>query len=1053
MRFADTPIRRKVMTMLLLTSGSVLLFACVAFIANEYLGARQTMLRNVETLAQVLATNSSAALAFDNEDDAQEILGALRAEMHVVAAALYDAEGRLFATYPANLSADALPRTPGQEGFRFEGAFLVGQQAVTQGNKRWGTLYLKSDQRALYEQLRAYSMIALIMTAVAFLIAYLLSRVLQRHISGPVLSLAQTAEVIARQRDYSVRAQKFSDDELGLLTDAFNQMLGQIQAQDHEVRDSEARVRAVLNSALSAVIVADADGVILDWNPRAERIFGWSRQEALGQQLAQLIVPAQYRLAHQQGMQCFLQTGENRMIGKLVELTALRRDGSEFPVEISINVLRSGEVIRFCGFVTDITKRKHEEKARAQLAAIVESSDDAIISKTLDGIITTWNPGAEKLFGYAADECVGKPMLMLFPPESAQEEAEILQRITQGETTSHLDTIRLAKDGSRIDVSVTISPIRDGNGQIVGVSNVARSIAERKQMLAHLHAQLNRLDLLQRITRAIGERQDLASIFQVVIRSLEDHLQLDFGCICLYDAAAHLLTVTQVGVRSRSLALDLALTEQARIAIDENGLSSCVRGKLVYDPELRDIPAAFPRRLVAGGLHSLVAAPLVAESKVFGALLVARQTAHSFSSSDCEFLRQLSEHVALASHQTQLHADLQHAYDELRQSQHTILQQERLRALGQMASGVAHDINNAISPVSLYTESLLEREPGLSERARTYLTTIQRAIDDVAQTVSRMREFYRPREPQLTLARINLNSLVHQVLELTRVRWRDLPQERGIVIELRTELATPPPEIMGADNEIRDALTNLVFNAIDAMPEGGILTLRTAGSPKNNHEPSLVVLEVADTGIGMDDETRQRCLEPFFTTKGERGTGMGLAMVYGMVQRHSADLAIDSAPGSGTIMRLTFPAVLTDAREERSVLMVKPSVRLNLLIIDDDPLVIESLRDTLESDGHQVMVAEGGREGVEAFLAAPGKGFSIHAVITDLGMPHMDGRRVAAAIKKAAPAMPVILLTGWGQRLLADNDLPEHVDRVLNKPPKLQELRRTLAELVEPTIP
>jgi PAS domain S-box-containing protein len=1044
---ANMPIRRKVMAMLLLTSGVVLLFACLAFIANEYLTVRQTMLRNAQTLAQVLAINSSAALAFDNEDDARETLAALQGETHVVAAALYNEQGQLFATYPDNLVAAALPSKPGADGFFFQDEFLVGQQAVVQGNKRWGTLYLKSDQQLLYAQLRSYSVIAAAMTAVAFVIAYALSRVLQKQISGPVLNLAQTAEAVSRQHDYSVRARKSSDDEVGLLTDAFNQMLTQIQAQDREVRDSEARVRAVLNSALSAVIVMDNDGVIVDWNPRAERMFGWQRHEALGQQLAELIIPPQHRHAHQQGLQHYLQTGHGRILDKLIELTALRCDGSEFPVELSVNVLRSGDVIRFCGFVTDITERKREEKARAQLAAIVESSDDAIISKTLDGIITSWNPGAEKLFGYAASECVGKPMRLLFPTELLTEENEILQRMARGEAvTSHVDTVRLGKYGKRLDVSITISPIKNNAGQIIGVSNVVRDIAERKQTQTRIQAQLNRLDLLQRITRAIGERQDLDSIFQVVVRSLEDHMQLDFGCICLYDATAQSLTVARVGARSRGLAQQLGMIEQAHIPIDENGLSRCIRGQLVYEAELNDIPAAFPRRLSGCGLHAMVVAPLLAESKVFGVLVVARRAAGSFSSSDCEFLRQLSEHVALASHQAQLYTALQQAYDELRQSQHTILQQERLRALGQMASGVAHDINNAISPVSLYTESLLEREPGLSERARAYLTTIQRAIEDVALTVSRMREFYRPREQQLSLTHIDLNKLVQQVIELTRARWRDVPQERGIVIELRTNLAAQLPTVMGAENEIRDALTNLVFNAIDAMPEGGTLTLRTC--TLRDAQQREVAVEVIDTGVGMDEQTQQRCLEPFYTTKGERGTGLGLAMVYGMVQRHSADLKINSAPGKGTTMQLIFPEAQLVAAGEQKLVHTRPPNRLRILLIDDDPLIIESLCDILESDGHQVLTAEGGQAGVAAFINARDNGERFDAVITDLGMPYMDGRRVAAAIKAATPDMPVVLLTGWGQRLLTENDIPEHVDRVLNKPPKLQDLRRALTELV-----
>jgi hypothetical protein len=188
----------------------------------------------------------------------------------------------------------------------------------------------------------------------------------------------------------------------------------------------------------------------------------------------------------------------------------------------------------------------------------------------------------------------------------------------------------------------------------------------------------------------------------------------------------------------------------------------------------------------------------------------------------------------------------------LRQSQQAALQQERPRALGQMASGIAHDINNALSPVALYTESLLEHEPGLSPAARERLETVQRAIEDVAQTVSRMREFYRLHEPQLTLSAIDLNGLAGQVMELTRARWSDMPQQRGCVIELRTELAPRLPAVMGVESEIREALINLVFNAVDAMPDGGTLTLRTRGHRADSRDGrSAPVLGRRNAGRGF----------------------------------------------------------------------------------------------------------------------------------------------------------------------------------------------------------
>jgi len=708
-------------------------------------------------------------------------------------------------------------------------------------------------------------------------------------------------------------------------------------------------------------------------------------------------------------------------------------------------------------------RRMDAERARAQralsalrdsqelLQGIVESSDDAIISKTLKGIITSWNPGAQRLFGHTAQQAIGQPMLMIIPPERATEEPAILSRIARGERVDHFETVRVRADGTRIDISATISPLKDADGRIIGASKIARDITERKAPEGKLQAQLARLRLLEQITRAIGERQDLHSIFRVAIHSLEEHLPIDFGCIALHEVAGQPLEVASVGTRSQALAPELALAEHAQIRSDENGLGRCLRGELVYEPDIWGSSFPLAGRLARGGLRSLVIAPLGVRNSVFGIMIAARRERASFTSADCEFLRQLSEHLALAAHQMKLHSALQQAYEDLRQSQQTVMQQERLRALGQMASGIAHDINNALSPASIYAQSLLERDETLSESARESLRVIHRAIDDVGQTVSRMRMFYRQREPQLALAPLDLNDLLQQVAQLTRARWSDIPQERGIVIDLKTDLAPDLPRIMGAESEIRDALTNLLLNAVDAMPEGGTLTLRTGVSNGTGREAGAapqVRVEIRDTGVGMTEAVRSRCLEPFFTTKGERGTGLGLAMVYGMVQRHSAELEIESELGAGTTMRVVFPtAWLRDAQQPAPC--VRAPRRLRILLVDDDPLLLKSLQDVLESDGHSVLAVDGGRRGIDEFFAARKRAEGFEAVITDLGMPNVDGRTVAAAVKSAAPDTPVVLLTGWGQRMRGEGELPDHVDRVLSKPPRLPELRAALEELVE----
>jgi DNA-binding response OmpR family regulator len=426
-------------------------------------------------------------------------------------------------------------------------------------------------------------------------------------------------------------------------------------------------------------------------------------------------------------------------------------------------------------------------------------------------------------------------------------------------------------------------------------------------------------------------------------------------------------------------------------------------------------------------------------------LSTTRDTLHETNKELQQLTQELEDRVRLRTR------ELEQSNEALRQAQQALIQQERLRALGQMASGIAHDINNAISPIALYTEAMLEREPTLSDRARGYLTTIQRAIDDVAQTVGRMREFYRPREQELQLADVEINPLVQQVVDLTRARWNDLAQQRGVMIELQPELGAGLATIRGAENEIRDALTNLIFNAVDALPEGGKIVVRTrTGSlphAQGGTEP-CTVLEVVDNGVGMDEETRRRCLEPFFTTKGDRGTGLGLAMVYGMAKRHSAGLDIDSGIGRGTTIRLTFRAgTQTTAATSRQPQPMFAMRSLRVLLVDDDPSLLESLRSALQDEGHKVTTANGGQAGIDEFREGQKAHKLYDIVITDLGMPYVDGRQVVASIRSMSPGTPIILLTGWGQHVANEGETTPQVDRLLGKPPRIRELRSALAEL------
>jgi PAS domain S-box-containing protein len=815
-----------------------------------------------------------------------------------------------------------------------------------------------------------------------------------------------------------------------------------------ELRRSRNLLQAMSDRTPAVTYVKDLDGRYLFVNQSFLDLFHVTRESMIGRTDIDLFGP---EIAER------FRSMDRRVVQANVALT----DEEVVPLDAGERTYLSvkcplwdetGKPYAVFGVSTDITDRKRMDDAliesRRHYQALAESLPHLVWTCRADGYCDFLSRQWAEYTGRSAEEQLGAGWAeAVHPDDRARVEQEWGLAVQRGDLYD--EEFRLRRhDGTYRWFRTRGVPLRDTSGVLVKWFGSNTDVEDYKRSEQRLRSQLERLDLFDRLTRAIGERQDLHGVLQVVVSSLEDHLPLDYCCVCLYDSVDRLLTVECVGERGQPLARELELTQTAQIRVDANGLARCVRGTLVYEPDIAGAPTAFAQRLTRGGIRSFVAAPLVIEGSVFGVLLATRRVPEGFSSADCEFLRQLSEHVALAAHQAQLHTALQRAYDDLHQTQQAVMQQERLKALGQMASGIAHDINNAISPVALYTESLLETEPGLSARARDYLETIQRANEDVAQTVARMREFYRPREAELVLSPVNLNEVAKDVIGLTRARWSDMPQERGVVIELDTSLTANDPVVPGVESELREALTNLVFNAVDAMPEGGTLSVRTrrTSDPSRAEAPDRVYIEVSDSGVGMDAETQRRCLEPFFTTKGERGTGLGLATVYGSVQRHNAEIYILSAPGRGTTVQLVFAAA-REAAVPKEPARPQRLPQQRILVVDDDPLLLKSLRDTLATDGHAVTTAGGGLAGLEAFSAAREAETPFDLVITDLGMPYVDGRQVASGVKELSPSTPVILLTGWGQRLMDDGETPSHVDRVLNKPPRLADLRAALAAL------
>ncbi len=548
-----------------------------------------------------------------------------------------------------------------------------------------------------------------------------------------------------------------------------------------------------------------------------------------------------------------------------------------------------------------------------------------------------------------------------------------------------------------------------------------------------LRQQTERLQQVNELARAVNSRLDAPSIRRVAVGYVERALPQAAAIFLTVDPAHEAVTLAAVSHKARPLITQMKLAEGVTFPVAETRYGECLsRRQQLYAPDLALYETPLERQMVALGLWSAVTVPVVCGAEVVGLLSAARPQRDAFHADDVNFLSAIAEHLAIASHNAQLYAQLQTAHDDLQHVQQQVVQQERLRALGTMASGIAHDFNNALSPILGYSELLLLDET-LSERGHRYLEIIRTAAQDAVSIVARLREFYRERGER-EFVRTDMNAIVRQVVSLTQPRWRNQAQERGAQVEICLDLAEDLPPVLGDVSELHLALVNLVLNAVDALPQGGTITLRTRAEGGN------VLVEVSDTGVGMDAETQQRIFDPFFTTKGEHGTGLGLSVAWGIAQRHHGDIEATSVVGQGSTFTLRLPAAEGETVQTRSVIAPPNMPSLRILYIDDEPSLRTLLQDMLRRMGHQVETAAGGVEGLAKFEAT-----AYDVVITDLGMPGMSGQEVAQGVKAARPQTPVILLTGWGQRLHNGGEARACVDAVVSKPPTPQRLAETLA--------
>jgi signal transduction histidine kinase len=441
------------------------------------------------------------------------------------------------------------------------------------------------------------------------------------------------------------------------------------------------------------------------------------------------------------------------------------------------------------------------------------------------------------------------------------------------------------------------------------------------------------------------------------------------------------------------------------------------------------------------GLRAAVGVPIMVGSRVGAVLELFDESPRPFDGHFVDVMGQVGTMLGRVIEREQAQRELHHANErltralvDLQEAQDHIVQQERMRALGHMASGIAHDFNNALGPVVGYAELLLDQPAVASAPTATrYLRHILTSANDAAAVVGRLREFYRQRDDEDVLVPIDLGSILQQVADLTRPRWYNEALASGIRIAVVTDLEAVPP-VMGHEAQLREAFMNLVLNAVDAMPAGGTIVLRT------RVDGARVLVDVSDSGIGMSDDVRRKCLEPFFTTKGNRGSGLGLGMVYGIVHRHDGTLAIASAPGRGTTVTLAFPAAEDGVASRAAAAPQALTAPMRVLVVDDKPAARDLLQELLEADGHVVATVSTGREGATRLRET-----AFDLVVTDRSMPAMSGDELARIVKESATPVPVIMITGFGVLMTSAEERPFGVDLVLPKPVTRAALRQALA--------